>query len=155
MRLLQLPQICVFVIFQMFLLLACLFVDFFVIFLLALTQSFVVPNITFLNSMETSENRKVSSCFQHVWKCCIGGRNGLTLSNSCISESCIKIKINSNFYFYTSLRHHKEVWLKSQFFFSSSGIGTRREGLRIKFFYLGIWSHGYLQTIVEVWGGKC
>ena len=34
----------------------------------------------------------------------------LALTVPCISESCIEIKIKLNFYFHTSLRHHKEVW---------------------------------------------
>ena len=99
------------------------------------------------------------------------GRNGLTLPAQCISEGCFKIKNNLNFYFHTFLwclrfyegfkGLHKTFWgttqkfeNKNQSYFFSPRIRSGREGLRIKF-NLWIWSHRYLQTIIEVWGGKC
>ena len=49
---------------------------------------------------------KLCYCYCYVWYLvcyCIGHAFLLTLSVTCISESCIKSKISLNFYFHTSL----------------------------------------------------
>ena len=65
----------------------------------------------------------------------------LNLLAPCISESCIEIKINLNFYFHTSLwclkRFHEGFSENKNFkliFFFLSGIGT----LRVKIIAVGI-----------------
>ena len=77
-----------------------------------------------------------SELFDHIWAGNEGlkirlfdtRRRSLTLKDTFISESCIEIKIELNFYFHTSLWCLKRFYegLKGLNFFTLSGIGTLR-----------------------------